>query len=166
MAQIKVLLAATAVAAAATFTCTAGHAQQLRDPLGERGQFIVSADRLVPLFSWSRDAEDLVNVPPNASNEFTTDTQESFSFFWGSAFTQSPALLFFAIPRVGFDYVIVPRLTVGTDLAIFFTVGSNHSDEVDLQNGGTQNASSNPNGNLFVFGVAPRVGYLLRISDL
>jgi hypothetical protein len=167
MAQIKVLLAATAVAAAATFTARAGHAQQLRDPIGEKGQLIVSADRLVPLFSWSRVAQDtLGGIPAGASSQFTTQTQTSFSLFWGSGFTpQQPGELFFAVPRVGFDYVVIPRLTIGTDLAFFFTVGSSTSTETDLQNGGTLNTSGG-NGNTYVFGVAPRVGYLFRINDL
>jgi hypothetical protein len=165
--QIKVLLAATAVAAGATFTASTGHAQ-LRDPLGERGQFIVSADRLVPLFSWSRVAQDNFPgaVPAGASNAFSTQTQTSFSLFWGSGFTpQQPGDLFFAVPRVGFDYVVIPRLTIGTDLAFFFTVGSSTSTETDLQNGGTVNTSGG-NGNTYVFGVAPRVGYLFRINDV
>lgn len=168
MAQIKVLLAATAVAAAATFSASAGHAQPLRDPIGERGQFIVSADRLVPLFSWTRVAQDAFPgaVPAGASNQFSTQTQTSFSLFWGSGFTpQQPGELFFAVPRVGFDYVVIPRLTVGTDLAFFFTVGSSTSTETDLQNGGTVNASGG-NGNTYVFGIAPRVGYLMPLGNL
>jgi hypothetical protein len=165
MARIKVLLAATAVAAA-TFIASNGHAQT-HTPIGEKGQFIISADRLVPLFSWTRDAQDTLPgaLPPNASNEFTTDTQTSFSFFWGSNFNQSPGPLFFAIPRIGFDYVVIPHLTVGTDLAIFFTVDTHHSDETDLNNGATT-VNTRSNNSIFSFGIAPRVGYMIRINDL
>jgi hypothetical protein len=166
MARIKVLLAATAVAAA-TFTASNGHAQT-HTPIGEKGQFIISADRLVPLFSWSRVARDVLPgmLPANAQNEFTTNTQTSFSFFWGSAFnTTQPATVFFAIPRVGFDYVVIPRLTIGTDLALFVTADTHTSDETDFNNGSTT-VNSSGNGTLFAFGVAPRVGYMIRISDL
>jgi hypothetical protein len=158
MARIKVLLAATAVAAA-TFTASTGHAQT-HTPIGEKGQLIFSADRLVPLFSWSRVAQDDLNVP----NRFTTTNQTSFSFFWGSNFFSQPASIFFAIPRVGFDYVVIPHLTVGTDLALFVTADFHQSTETDVN--GNSNTISTGSGTLFSFGIAPRVGYMIHINDL
>jgi hypothetical protein len=167
MARIKVLLAATAVAAA-TFVASTGRAQT-HTPIGERGQFIVSADRLVPFFSWSRVAQDAFPsmIPAADSDVFAVDTQTSFSFFWGSSFnTTQPATVFFGIPRVGLDYVVIPRLTLGTDLAFFFTVDTHHSDEIDAQNNSGTMVTSRGNGSIFAFGVAPRVGYMFHINDL
>lgn len=165
MAQIKAVLTAAAVATTATFAASTGHAQ-LRDPFGERGQFVLSADRLVPLFSWTRVAQDAFPnaLGANVTNQFAVDTQTSFSLFWGSAFTQAPATLFFAIPRVGVDYFVVPHLTVGADLAFFFTVGGSHATETDLANGSSTTTSTS-NSNLFVLGFAPRVGYVFRLND-
>jgi hypothetical protein len=137
---------------------------QTKADFGTRGEFILSADRLVPLFSWTRVAQD--DLPGalgmGVNNSFTSTTQTSFSFFWGSS---TPQELFFSVPRVGFDYVVIPNLTIGGDLALFFTVGSNRSSETDFANGTSQSASGD-NGGFFLFGIAPRAGYILRLSDL
>jgi hypothetical protein len=137
---------------------------QTREEFGERGQFILSADRLVPLFSWSRVAQNAFpsNVPATDTQIFTTDTQTSFSFFWGATPEQETI---FTVPRIGFDYVVIPHLTVGGDIVVYFTVGGGTSTETDFTNGGSQTRSQDVD-NFLVFGIAPRVGYVLRLSNL
>lgn len=142
-------------AALATLASPTLAAAQTRPEFGDRGQFILSADRLVPLFAWTRSAQD------EAVGGSTVSTQTAFSFFWGST---SPEELFFTVPRLGFDYTVIPHLTVGGDLALFFTAGR------DTTNHAADGTVLNPNatalGNVVLFGIAPRVGYILRLNDL
>jgi hypothetical protein len=51
---------------------------------------------------------------------------------------------------------------LGGDIAVFFTVGSNVSTTDNVSN----TTVSSGNGDTFMFGFAPRVGYLLRLSPL
>jgi hypothetical protein len=160
---MRTFAAAGAVAALLFLQPALARAQTKAD-FGTRGEFVLSADRLVPLFSWTRVAQD--DLPPlgmGVTNSFTSRSQTAFSFFWGS--NEQPQAAFFTVPRVGFDYVVIPNLTIGGDVAVFFTVGSNASAETDFANGSSQSTSGD-NGGFFLFGIAPRAGYVLRLSDL
>jgi hypothetical protein len=147
---------------------------------GEQGQFIIGADRLLPLFGYNHWSYDL----PTAGN-VTKDNQSGSSWNlsllyggtpWapdlggigrgnaavGAAFgTNIP----FTVPRVGLDYVIVPNVTIGGDLILYFTVGGSTSEEVDLQGGQTM-TTTRDNPGLTLFGIAPRGGYILGLNDM
>lgn len=133
-------------------------AQQGKGNFGEQGQFIFSADRLFGLFTYAQQT-----ISDNANNTSTTVSGTSMSFLWGSnafgggvaATTGVPT--FYTVPRVGFDYTIIPNLTVGGDLIAFFTLGGNTSKT---------GAPSTPNQSGDVFGLAPRVGYILGLNDI
>jgi hypothetical protein len=156
-----------AVAASIGVFLTASLAQaQAREAFGHQGQFIISADRLVPIFSYTHVSQDNFGVPApaKATNFFN---QTSISLLWGSS---SPSPLasnetFFTVPRVGFDYVIVPNVTIGGDLIVFFTLGGSNGTDATAANGTTTTTKAdNPGG--FVFGIAPRGGYILQLTDL
>jgi hypothetical protein len=154
-------LTAVVVGAGVLLTASVAGAQA-HGGIGERGQLIFSADRLFPLFSFTHTSTDVPGPLGNGvSKAFTTNDQTGISLLWGSA----TPLTFFTVPRLGFDYVIVPNVTVGGDLVIFFTVGGHNNNETDLNNGVTMsNKTDNPS--TFIFGVAPRGGYILRLTDL
>ena len=116
---------------------------------GERGQFIVSADRLFPLLSFS-------DVQQNEFGTNVKDTyqQSSLSLFVGST---PPQDTFYTVPRLGLDYVITSHLTVGGDVVLYTTLGTS---------GSTGNNSSGSGPTTFLFGLAPRVGYVLAFSDM
>ncbi len=145
---------------------------QPRDAFGQKGQFIVSADRLFPLLSYTHVSQDGA-PPPGNSKEVATLNEASISLLWGSS--SAPATgsnaatqaqdTFFTVPRVGFDYVIVPRVTVGGDLVFFFTLGGNASTDTTT-NGGVTTTTTVGNPSALVFGVAPRGGYILPLSDM
>ncbi len=145
-------------AAAGTFLVGSTARAEDKDGLADRGHFVVSADRLVPLFSWTRVAQDDLN---NA-NASTTTTETSFSLLWGSTPGQE---VFFSVPRAGFDYTVLPRFTVGGDLIVFFTAGTSFSRTTPTANNGST-TTNNGNGGQFVFGIAPRVGYLMPLGNL
>jgi hypothetical protein len=72
---------------------------------------------------------------------------------------------FYTVPRVGFDYAIVDHITVGAELIAFFSLGGSQSHEIDHTNGSTQTANGDQPGTT-VFGIAPRGGYVLGLSNL
>jgi hypothetical protein len=131
---------------------------------GQQGQFIVSADRLFDLFAFSRNQQDLFNPNPGDNKTTQTSTQTSFGLLWGSAFPTGSEN-FYTIPRVGFDYTIVDHITVGGEVVAFFTVGGSTSTEHDHPNGSTTTDSAD-NPGWSVFGIAPRGGYILPLTDL
>jgi hypothetical protein len=141
---------------------------QAKGDFGQQGQFILSADRLFQLFAWDNWTRDnLANGPfagGNVKSSTVTDNQTFFAFFFGQS--PNPGIdQFFTVPRVGLDYTIIDRLTLGGDLVLVFSVGGSHKTEVDFNNGVT-NSTSNDNPGIVGFGIAPRVGYILGLSDL
>ena len=134
---------------------------------GEKGEFIIGADRLVPLVSYSEVWQGNLGFPPaGTTGQSFTRSQGGVSFLWGSAGGwggyQEPA--FFTVPRVGFDYVLTPHLTLGGDLVIFATTGASSSVTRTTAMGSV--TTENGNDQQVLFGIAPRVGYILHLSDL
>jgi hypothetical protein len=135
---------------------------------GDQGQFIFSADRLVPIFAFTQNKVTDDSVNPERS---TTVTGTSISLLWGanSIFSGSTGNLtnpnggnptFYTTPRVGFDYTIIPNLTIGGDVLAFFTLGGSST----TAQGGRSVSNDSPSAN--VFGIVPRVGYILGMSDI
>src|SRR5579872_2814211 len=97
----------TAVGASLGVLLAAPIAQaQTKQHFGDRGEFILSADRLVPLVGWSAVSRNLMagefNNAQYQSGSLTT-TQTSLSLLYGTAFPQQ---VFYTVPRVGLDYVV------------------------------------------------------------
>jgi hypothetical protein len=163
----------TAVAASVGVLLTGSLARaQAHDGFGRQGQFILSADRLVPVFSFVHTSRDEFTPPVGASKLVTTNNQTAISLLWGSRSSVADsdpagaaARMFFTVPRVGFDYVIVPNVTIGGDIVLFFTLGGSAGSETTFNNGTTTTTSVDDPSSL-IFGVAPRGGYILELSNL
>jgi hypothetical protein len=148
------------------------HAQG-REDFGRQGQFILSADRLVPLLSFTRTSQDQLpapfgNPPPLTNKVTSTYSQTSISLLWGGTSNGSLGSAidtFYTVPRLGFDYVIVPNVTIGGNIIVFFTLGGSTGSETTFNNGTTM-TTSNDNPSALIFGVAPRGGYILELSNL
>lgn len=150
----------TAVGAMLGVIGTTSLARAQAREFGTPGEFIISADRLVPLFAYTRQVQQ-DPVGPNSSRAFE---QTSISLLWGEN-PQAQQPIFFTVPRIGFDYTVIPNLTIGGDLAVYFSLGSNVSTKTTDAAGNTTTLSEG-NGGLFLFGIAPRVGYILRLNRL
>jgi hypothetical protein len=146
---------------------------QARDDFGRQGQFILSADRLVPLVSFTRTSQDQLpapfgTLPPGANRVTTNNSQTSISLLWGgtgNATPGGPINTFYTVPRLGFDYVIIPNVTIGGNVIVFFTLGGSSGNETTLNSGATTTTSAD-NPSALVFGVAPRGGYILELTNL
>jgi hypothetical protein len=140
---------------------SSAHAQQQTD-FTQKGQFIISADRLVPLFAFTHTSENLPADAPITKN-VETNSQSSLSFFYG--YTPPAQDLFYTVPRLGVDYTIVPNVTIGGEIVLYFTLGGNHGTETDSSNGTTVTTStSSPSTTLF--GIAPRGGYIFALNNI
>jgi hypothetical protein len=166
-------------AAGVLFTASPAHAQQ-QEPFGQKGQFILSADRLMPLFSFSHwsgqcstnagiaaELPSCLGVAAAGAGGVTKVTysgsQTAMSFFYGS--TANTNDQFYTVPRIGFDYTIVNNVTIGGDIVLFFTLGSNASTETDFSNGSSQTTTTSTPSTT-IFGIAPRGGYILGLNNL
>jgi hypothetical protein len=132
---------------------------------GERGQFIVSADRLFDLFAFSSISQNQFQPPPGTSKIVTTTTETSMGFLWGSSANADPTQTFYTVPRVGADYTIINNVTVGGELILWFTLGGHTSTETDPNNGAS-NTTTQGNPGTVIFGIAPRGGYILQLNDM
>jgi hypothetical protein len=140
---------------------SSAHAQQQTD-FTQKGQFIISADRLVPLFAFTHTSENLPTGGVITKN-VQTNSQSSLSFFYG--YTPPGPDLFYTVPRLGVDYTIVPNVTIGGEIVLYFTLGGSHGTEQDTSNGSTVTTStSSPSTTLF--GIAPRGGYILGLNNM
>lgn len=158
----------TAVGASAFVMLTASlaHAQATAGTaqgFGQQGEFIFSADRLVPFFGYtSQKTAQVVDPNSGIKDQTVTQNQTNLSFLWGST---SPNELFYTVPRLGFDYTILDNVTIGGDLILYFTLGGSQNTHTNFNDGHTTDVSQGAAG-YTVFGFAPRGGYILGLNDL
>jgi hypothetical protein len=178
---MKRTLTAVAASLAVLSVAPAAFAQAKGGDFGEQGQFIIGADRLLPFFGYNHWSYDLPTVG-NQTKDNVSGSSWNLSLLYGGTPWSSDLTgigrgggtlggafgntnLPFTVPRVGLDYVIVPNVTIGGDLILYFTLGGNTSQEIDQQ-GGQTNTQSTDNPGVFLFGVAPRGGYILGLNDM
>jgi hypothetical protein len=138
-------------AAFAALLATNPAAAQQAPEFGEQGQFIISADRLMPLFAYESD-----KVSGGGGGSDTT-TVTSVAFV-----THNPAIVtLYNVPRFAFDFTVWKHLTVGGSVWAAFQLGN--SDTVSAP-GQPDVTTDNPK--ITFWGLAPRAGWILRLSDL
>jgi hypothetical protein len=163
----------TTIPAAIALACLAvvetAHAQTGVSGFGNHGQFIVSADRLFGLSVWSvKNEPQPTATDPNPADP-TKESGTSLNLLWGgdsntgtanntNASTANAPI--YSIPRLGFDYVLIPGLTVGGSVGYFHRGGST---DTTMANGITTTAD-NPSGNAILF--EPRAGYIFDFTPL
>ena len=142
------------VTAAAALGWTGTSAAQEANGFGRQGQLILSADRLVPVFSHSN-----VSVTRTENNVTTTTSQSgsSTSLLFGRNVGVDTV---HTIPRVAVDFTVIDRLTVGGALAFGFTLGG----EVESEVGNVRRSIDTPS--VTAIGLAPRVGYILPLGSV
>ena len=160
-------LAAAGAAIGTLLVATLAQAQDKPGTFGEEGQFIFGADRLFGLFAYTSNAYTNTNVNPNQS---VTVNGTSMAFFWGTNAVQgatnnplgnvgSGNPNFYTPPRLGFDYTVIPHLTIGGEVIAFFTLGGSTTTAA----GNQSQSVGTPSGN--TFGIAPRVGYIIGMNE-
>jgi hypothetical protein len=130
---------------------------------GDKYQLILSADRLIPAFSYT-SASSTTNGPGNT--ELTqSQSGAGMSLLLGrnvgidEGFMVNPH----TIPRIAFDFTIIPKLTLGAALAFGFGLGgSTETETVGPGNVLVRRESDSPT--VTAIGLAPRVGYIIPLT--
>ena len=147
------------IGAFALVTAAAGSsaAQDGAHGFGAKGQLIFTADRLVPLFAYTSNK---VTDPDGSSQSFHSTTLSVLPNVNGlGANNNTPS--FYNVPRLAFDYTVIDRLTVGGSIAFMVTPGASVNT---TDRGGTTVSSDAATTTYFT--LAPRVGYILPLSDM
>lgn len=158
-------LATLGAALGALLVASPASAQQAGKAFGDQGEFIFGADRLFSPFAFTS------NSFSSGGNTITV-TGTSMGFFGGlnqvSVGSNNAGVAygagngtFYNIPRLGFDYTIIPNLTLGGEVIAWFTLGGSTSLSGPAVGNGSQ---GNAGGN--AFGIAPRIGYIFNLSDV
>jgi hypothetical protein len=134
-----------AVSAAAMMLFTGSIARADATGLAAPGAFILSVDRLVPVFAYSAISE-------GSGTNSNSQKISSISLFGSPlGFLQS----YYNAPRVGFDFRGPGGLTFGGDVYVFLMLASSAS---------SAGGPSRDQDKLTVFGIAPRAGYVVPLS--
>jgi hypothetical protein len=124
---------------------------QAAEAFGDQGQAIISADRLMPLFAYENEKHT------NADGSTDSQTVTSFAFV-----THGPTFVtIYNVPRFAFDYTVWKHLTVGGSAWIYFQPGNSITQS---QPGQPDVTTDQPK--VTYWGVSPRVGWILHLSDL
>jgi len=131
-----------------------------QERLGEEHQVILSADRLIPLYSYTVDKEaDLAGTRDSYAESRISLVSGPFS---GNNPNGDPDMFnVFDVPRLSFDFTVIKGLTLGASAIVFFTVGGSHTHT----NARTGVETSGDSNSYRLFGVAPRVGYILPLGN-
>jgi hypothetical protein len=147
MLRTITFLGAGVAALLATGTASA----QQAPAFGEQGQFIISADRLMPLLAYESDKV------ANGDGSTDTTTATSIAFV-----THNPAIVtVYNVPRFAFDYTVWKHLTVGGSVWAAFQLGNS-----DTHSAPGQPDVTTDNAKVTFWGLAPRAGWILHLSDL
>ena len=125
---------------------------------GSKGQLIITADRLFPLFSYTSVSTTETN---NNDTRTTTDKGSSFVLLLGQE-PNVPSV--HTVPRVAVDFTVIDRLTIGGDVVLAFGLGA--SEKVEDNNNGTTRTVTNDAPSRTIIGIGPRVGYILPLGDI
>ena len=116
--------------------------------LGTSGQLIIGGNRLVTVLGYESSSQS-ENGTSNSSNQLAFGVSGS-----------SGSLTAFTIPRFGLDYAFMDHWTLGGDVLLWTTLS--RGTNTTAPNGVSMSGNS-PKETLF--GLAPRIGYVLPISD-
>jgi hypothetical protein len=162
MKKATIGIAGVLAATAALVSSSDAHAAGDANGFGEKGELIVSADRLVPLFSYTYAS---ITDSQNGVEQTNSRSGAGMSLLFGRNLSHAEDLSVpvnvHTIPRVAFDVTIIPRLTLGAALAFSFGLGGTDKDEIGRA---TPRRSDAPT--MTAIGLAPRVGYILPLGDL
>jgi hypothetical protein len=154
-------VAAATVLFAGAEAQAAGHA----NGLGEKGQIILSADRLIPVFSYTYGS---VTDTQNNVDLTTSRSGSGISLLFGRNLADDEShavpVNVHTVPRIAFDVTVIKQLTIGAGIAFGFGLGGTRKDQV--VQGGQKTTQESDAPTATAIGIAPRIGYIFPISDV
>jgi hypothetical protein len=154
----------TTIPAAIALACLAvvetAHAQTAVSGFGNAGQFIVSADRMFGINIWSVKSEPDA-TPQNPTPNPSKDSGTAINLLWtGDTQFGGANAPVYTTPRLAFDYIVIPGLTVGAAVG-YFHQGSSHETTNDQ---GVTTSVDQPSTNGILLN--PRAGYIFDFTPL
>jgi hypothetical protein len=142
--------------------------------MGEKYQLFITADRLVPLFAFTRGSIsrqdgglELTNSRSGSGLGLFFGRNVGYSEGAGNGNLLSdqtpPYVNVHLLPRIAFDFTIINRLTLGAAIAFGFGLGGSDDDE-SAQNGARVTRSTDA-PTATAIGLAPRVGYIIPLAE-
>jgi hypothetical protein len=133
---------------------------------GQKGELIISADRLLPLLSYTNSSTTHTN---NGVDLTTSRSGTGMSLLVGRGLSidediTTVPINVHAIPRIAVDYLIIDHLTLGLGLPLGFGLSGTAKREVQQGPGVTTQSFDAPK--VTIFGLAPRVGWILPLTDI
>ncbi|OJY28787.1 MAG: hypothetical protein BGO98_08045 [Myxococcales bacterium 68-20] len=123
---------------------------------GDRGQLVVTADRLMPLAGYTTQS---ITASDGDTTTKTTDSGASMAFLVG----REPSLgTMHTVPRVALDYTFLRGLTVGASFALAFGIDGTHTED-RAPKVGPRTVRENTIPGATLLGFAPRFGYVLAL---
>jgi hypothetical protein len=140
------------------------HAAERANGFGDKGQLIVSADRLVPVFSYSYGT---VTRTQNNIELTNSSSGAGISMLFGRnlAGNESGRVPYnvHTLPRVAFDVTVIPSLTLGAGIAFGFGLGG--TNKTDILAGNIKTTASTDAPSATAIGLTPRVGYIFPLGS-
>lgn len=118
------------------------------------GTAVISADQVVPIVSY-------ISTMSTSGGVKTTYSATSIALVTAGAGNLASAISFKMLPRLAFDYVVGPGITLGGSAWIFANLSA--SQDVAPASGGTSTSTDQPKATYW--GFSPRIGYALAVSD-
>jgi hypothetical protein len=165
--RMKKRLSCAAVFALTLFSSSASFAAGDAHGMAEKGHIFISADRLVHVLAYTYRSTTRTN--PNGSTVTSSTDGAGLSLLGGGDL--SGGLLFgsvanpYSMPRPAVDITVIPHLTLGIAIPIGFGLSGSTKVETKQTNGQT-NTSEGDAPSATLFGVVPRVGYILPVGDI
>jgi hypothetical protein len=142
-------ISSVAVALTLSLSAAVAGAQAAPGGFGSAGQFTIGAERLFGFVSSHQSTE--TETPNGTVTE--TDSISRFAFLG----LHGPSI--YTQPRVGLDYFVIDKLSVGGSLVVM-TESGEHENETPGQ---ATTTNDRPSTTAFIF--APRAGYALMFND-
>ena len=144
-----------AMGIAAMAGATAAEAASPAADFANSGTAIISADQLMPIVAY-------VSTSTTSGGIKTTDSATSIALVTAGAGNTASAISFKILPRLAFDYVLGPGITVGGSAWVYSNLSA--SQDLSPSGGGTTVSTQQPKATYW--GFAPRVGYAVAVTDI
>jgi len=170
---MKAFLGATLVGAALLVSTTDASAAGHANGFGEKGELIITGDRLVPLFGYTNTSVERDGPLNNNDIRETSSSATGISLLFGRDLSSSDggvanpfgqAVNAHSIPRVAFDVTIINQLTLGASLTFAFGLGGSTREE--RVTSPTTTVTTKTDAPTFTaIGLAPRIGYIIPLGE-
>jgi hypothetical protein len=138
------------------FGATSARAAPPARDFASSGTAIVSVDQLMPIVSY------ISTTQTNPGGSKTTNSATSLALVTSNAGNAASAFSFKMLPRLAFDYVVGPGVTVGGTAWVFTNLSASQSTTP----AGGGSSTSTDQAKATYWGVGARAGYAFPVSDI